>query len=76
MQIKKKYKIILITIAAVLVVLYVWEYYCVLRPVGICSSLCEKRDHSFQITFSNGKKIDAKGSTCAPWYRWFWRRDF
>lgn len=61
----KKVKKLLLIIGAILVVLYIWEYHCVTRPIGQCGSFCEKR---VQFLGRFGDK-DINGYSCIPWYK-------
>jgi hypothetical protein len=57
-------------IVAVLILsgLYVWEYYCVTRPIEQCRGLC--KDKRYFIAYVKDQTL--YGHMCDPWYRSFW----
>lgn len=63
----KKIQKLLLIIGVILVILYIWEYYCTTRPVGECGSVCE--DRSILLKYERGQMLYMH--TCTPWYRWF-----
>lgn len=65
----KKVRKLLLVVAAVAVVCYAWEYYCVTRPIGECGSLCENR--SVVLGYYGDKPF--MGNMCQTWYAKFWK---
>jgi len=54
-----------VLVAAVLVVIYAWEYKCALvRPITGCSSFCE--DKVYIAAYAGGDPV--AGHICRPWY--------